>query len=547
MRKVAIYARVSTDEQAKVEEGSIKNQLEALDRWVRGENLKYDGKWGQITDSYVDDGYSGKDLRRPQVRRLLSDIAKGKVDTVIMTEVSRLSRSVRDWIDLRAFFDDREAAFITLRQNFDTSTAMGRAMLSFAIEFSQLEREQTAERVKASCYARANRGLRTGGVAPYGFNLTDKPGHLQIDAAKQILADEILEIVVNQAGFLGRAVELINAAGYKREGGVSWTSNSLAGWIRNRGLIGQREVNRKNKNKDQDRLSESLKYRVVPAVWEPLVDEQRWIQANELLDRNYRKLKVPKWKYHNYILTGLIVCPNGKRLIGGSGWGQSGTKYVHYKHQEKEAGKCGCGIPTVSASKIEAKVISALKGLLKQPEVVDDLSKKANEDHKSKRPDYKESLSGVKRRLEGIVKKVDEATDLIMTASSAEEKRMWMEKAQRLQLQKEDLEKEIRFLTQAAEDHRNDVLNPSDIKQALSRLDEEFDHLPVAAKQSFLTAILSKVTVLREKIVVGIKNPGFSFGTLDEALFSPCYSGGRSIAYYDKWLLRRDLNSRPGD
>jgi site-specific DNA recombinase len=133
---VGIYARVSTDEQAEVREGGTKNQIESLKKYVQGENVKSDGKWGSLIDLYVDDGFSAKTLQRPNLVRLLRDIAKGKVDTVLITEISRLSRSVKDWIHLREFFADNGTNFISTRQSFDTSSATGRAMLDFAITFA---------------------------------------------------------------------------------------------------------------------------------------------------------------------------------------------------------------------------------------------------------------------------------------------------------------------------------------------------------------------------------------------------------------------------
>ncbi len=111
--KILHNLRVSTDEQAKVEEGSIKNQEESLRRYVDGENLKHSGKWGFIVDVYTDDGYSAKSLNRPAVRKLLFDISKGCIDTVMITEISRLSRLVKDWIDLRAFLQEHQASFIS--------------------------------------------------------------------------------------------------------------------------------------------------------------------------------------------------------------------------------------------------------------------------------------------------------------------------------------------------------------------------------------------------------------------------------------------------
>lgn len=218
VRKIAIYCRISVEDKSGGEDGSIRNQACGGSRYVEGENHKSDGSWGKIVDTYIDDGYSGKNLQRPSLKRLLIDIRSGKIDTVLISEISRLSRSVKDWIDLRNFFDQHNASFITIRQHFDTSSAMGRAMLGFAIEFSQLEREQTAERVTSSCRERKYRGLWTGGPIPFGLERTERKGHLRVDLANKLVAEEIFDIFLRQGGALRNTVRLLNEKGIYRNG-----------------------------------------------------------------------------------------------------------------------------------------------------------------------------------------------------------------------------------------------------------------------------------------------------------------------------------------
>ena len=420
MRKVAIYARVSTDEQAKVEEGSIKNQRESLERYVRGENLKHDGAWGTLIETYVDDGYSAKNLNMPAVKQLLLDLYSGKIDTVLFTEISRLSRSVEDWIHLRKFFEEYDAAFVASRQNFDTSTAMGRAMLNFAIEFAQLEREITAERVRASYQSRAGRGLWTGGPIPFGFDKTDKNGYLEVNTAKQIIANEMIDILLERSGYLAKAVFLINKEGYRRPNGSPWDEDSFARWIRQRALIGEVEVNRKNKEKNQAYLPDSEKVKIVPAVWDPLVEPERWLRANELLRQNYRKLKVEKWRYHDFILSGLVKCPNGIRLVGTSGKSHTDEKYVYYIHPPKV--KCDCFVKTLSVDEVERVTLKHLKGILQTPSVIDELVKKANSTFQSTKPDYSGQLAACQNRIDAIIKKLDRISDQILESKGAHER-----------------------------------------------------------------------------------------------------------------------------
>jgi site-specific DNA recombinase len=332
MRKVAIYPRVSTEEQARVEEGSIKNQIDSLEKYIQGENIKHDGKWGLLVGIYADEGYSAKSLQRPGIKRMLLDIYRKAIDTVLITEISRLSRSVEDWIHLRKFFEEHGASFIATRQNFDTSTAMGRAMLSFAIEFSQLERELTAERVKASYVARAGRGLWTGGAIPFGLEKGEKKGYLIVNPAKQIIVHEIFNTIIHKARDMASAVHMVNKAGYIRENGKPWDLKSLPTWIRNPALIGEMHMNRETKNEPQENKPEGDRFKVVAAVWEPVIEKEIWITANRILDERYGALKVGNWKHHHFFLSKLLLCPEGKKLTGASATSGNGSKFVHYRH-----------------------------------------------------------------------------------------------------------------------------------------------------------------------------------------------------------------------
>lgn|GEM_PF-2208091 len=556
MRKVAIYSRVSTDEQAKVEEGSIKNQCESLERYVKGENLKFDGAWGTLVDTYVDDGYSAKNLNRPAVKRLLLDIYSGKVDTVLFTEISRLSRSVEDWIHLRKFFDEHEAAFVASRQNFDTSTAMGRAMLNFAIEFAQLEREMTAERVKASYHARAGRGLWTGGPVPFGLDKTEKKGYLEVNTAKRIIANEMIHILLEESGYLSRAVYLINKRGFKRIDGTPWDEDSFARWVRQRALIGEIEINRKNRKKNQTYLPESEKVKIVQAVWPPVLEKARWLQANELLKQNYQKLKVEKWQYHDFVLSGLIQCPNGIRLVGTSGTSHTAEKYAYYIHPPKV--KCDCFIKTLPVEEIEKITIKHLKGVIENPKIVDELVRQANSMFQSNRPDYSSEIAACQNRVDAITKKLDKISDQILEAVDSSGKGIWIEKMNRVQEEKKAAEIEILRLKEESKQQDFELLDPKKILTALNHLIDSFDSLEKGVKKSLLVNILESVQILKEKIVISVKNPGLSLALHEPVKLSLKKSSGekggnilrtagvnllKNSGYSHNWLT--PLNSIP--
>ena len=149
MNKVGIYLRVSTEEQARIVDGSLVSQRQRLEEYVEGQNRRQAG-WGMIIDAYCDEAKSGKDMNRPQFQRMLSDIRSGRINLVLATELSRLSRSIKDFCGLWDLFKQHNSRFVTLREQFDTTTAAGEMMVFNLINFAQYERKQTAERISAN-------------------------------------------------------------------------------------------------------------------------------------------------------------------------------------------------------------------------------------------------------------------------------------------------------------------------------------------------------------------------------------------------------------
>ena len=174
MRKIAIYCRVSTDEQAKNKEGSITSQIQRLHLKVEEKNRNENGKWGKVVDTYKDEAYSGKNTDRPEFQRLISDIKKKRIDTVMVTELSRLSRSVTDFLNFVNDMEKLGCDFICLQYDFDTTSPAGRVFMTIIMALAQFERELTAERIKNNFHARALRGLSNGGHPFLGYDKDPK-------------------------------------------------------------------------------------------------------------------------------------------------------------------------------------------------------------------------------------------------------------------------------------------------------------------------------------------------------------------------------------
>ena len=176
--KIALYVRVSTEEQAENPEGSIRNQEERLRQTVR--HQQESGKSCEIAGVFVDAGISAKNMNRPELQKLLKAIRQGDVNMIMVTELSRLSRSTKDFCEMWEFFQSVGYEFHSLREHFDTTNAAGELMLKSFANFAEFERRQTAERISASFKIRAERGLYNGGPVAFGYRLSDTRGKLDV-------------------------------------------------------------------------------------------------------------------------------------------------------------------------------------------------------------------------------------------------------------------------------------------------------------------------------------------------------------------------------
>jgi site-specific DNA recombinase len=154
-----------------LEFNSIHNQREAAENYIRSQ--KHLG-WQLVTTHYDDGGYSGGTIERPALKKLKEDIALGKIDIVVVYKVDRLSRSLRDFVNLSNFFEQYNVSFVSITQQIDTSNSMGKLTLNMLLSFAQFEREITSERLKDRIKAARKKGFWTGGNPPMGYSCKNK-------------------------------------------------------------------------------------------------------------------------------------------------------------------------------------------------------------------------------------------------------------------------------------------------------------------------------------------------------------------------------------
>ena len=333
--KIGLYIRVSTEEQAQVIEGSLENQKHRLLGFIDIKNMQ-EPNWGKVVEIYADEGLSAKNTKRPAFQRMLKDIKLGKINLILVSDLSRLSRNILDFCILLEDLKKANAKFLSLKELFDTSTPAGEMMVFNVINLAQFERKQTSERVSQNFFDRACRGLRNGGSPVLGFDKDPAdPSRLIINADEAQKVKRIFEIYRHECT-LQKTINQLHAEniaprvrhGRKERHNLAgrWTINSLLSVLRNQAYAGLREVNAKNKNKNQTHLKNFEKHKIVKASWHTIIPRMEFDQVQEVLDQNYKqeRLRLSNAETRTFFLTGIIYCEEcGRPMVGSAGHGRN--------------------------------------------------------------------------------------------------------------------------------------------------------------------------------------------------------------------------------
>src|SRR5438552_4409557 len=201
--RCAIYTRKSTEHGLEQEFNSLDAQREACEAYIRSQASQ---GWKVLAQPYDDPAYSGGNLDRPALKKLLADIEAGKVDVVVVYKIDRLTRSLADFAKLVEAFDARSVSFVAVTQQFNTTTSMGRLTLNVLLSFAQFERELSSERVRDKIAASRRKGKWTGGTVPLGYDGRDKK--LVVNKIEAETVRTIFQIYVDLKSFSKLVTEL---------------------------------------------------------------------------------------------------------------------------------------------------------------------------------------------------------------------------------------------------------------------------------------------------------------------------------------------------
>ncbi len=213
----AVYTRKSTEEGLDREFNTLDAQREAADAYIASQQ---GAGWVCLSQHYDDGGFTGANMDRPALERLLTDIEAGQIDTVVVYKVDRLSRSLLDFARMMETFDQNDVSFVSVTQHFNTATSMGRLILNVLLSFAQFEREMISERTRDKMAAARRKGKWLGGRPVLGYDVDRGTGRLVVNQEEAARVRNILQLYLD-LGSLLPTVEELSQRGWLNK---SWTT-----------------------------------------------------------------------------------------------------------------------------------------------------------------------------------------------------------------------------------------------------------------------------------------------------------------------------------
>ena len=366
--RCAIYTRKSTSEGLEAEFNTLDAQREAAEAYILSQK---DEGWVCLPDRYDDGGFSGGNMERPAVKRLMADVEAGRVDCILVYKVDRLSRSLMDFARIVEVLERQGVSFVSVTQQFNTTHSMGRLTLNILLSFAQFEREIIAERTSDKMSAARRKGRWVGGMPTLGYDVDPAGGRLVVNDEEAVRVRDIYNLYL-QHGSLIPTVQDLNARGWttkrhiskrgRAHGGKAFTKTSLHYLLTNHTLAGKVFF-------DDE---------VYEGEHEAIIDEDTWAKVQSTLRRNCRSRGTQRNQY-SALLRGLLYCdPCNSAMIHTMSSPKNGRQYRYYVCvSAQKKGWDTCSSKSIPAAEVEKFVVDEIRCIGRDAAVVEETVRQA--------------------------------------------------------------------------------------------------------------------------------------------------------------------------
>ncbi|UCZ53217.1 recombinase family protein [Bacillus shivajii] len=480
----AIYARVSTEEQAK-EGFSIRAQIEELETYAKNHGM-------DIVERYIDNGASGKSIAgRQEMTRLLKDIEKGTFKKVIVYKIDRIARNSRDAMEIAERCQQADIGLISLKENFDIANPAGKMMFQMMSNFAEFERNTINDRLKMGMIQRAKQGLHNGG-RPLGYNSVNKM--LVINEEEAHVVRMIFNYAEQELGYKA-IVNRLNDMGYKTKKGKLFSVITIRTILDNPIYIGKIRYNLYEKWTEKKRKGKNDDYILVDGQHEAIIEQSQWDRVQQIRKKRGRR---PTQSTEPYLLTGLVKCPVcGTGMTSGKSQGSKGKKYRYYICRLYQTqGKEACKAHSVPAGKVEQHVFDELKRITAEPYVIKKIIKSVNEKRSQAHEPITEELRLMQKKLSKVETQIKNIINELMDDPSL--KSIFKPKLEELTTEKESIEAKIEELNEGLEVCDTTPIDDEALYHLLSNFDQVLQSADPEQQKSLFHMIIKEIHVTRE-------------------------------------------------
>lgn len=360
--RCAVYTRKSSEEGLDQDYNSIDAQRDAGHAYITSQRAE---GWIAVADDYDDPAFSGGNMERPALRRLMLDIEAGRIDVVVIYKIDRLTRSLADFSKMVEVFERQGVSFVSVTQQFNTTTSMGRLMLNVLLSFAQFEREVTGERIRDKITASKKKGLWMGGIPPLGYDVKDRKLVPNYGEAK--LVRHIFQRFV-EIGSTTLLVRELQLDGVTSKAWVTQDGKIRAGKLIDKSLIYKLLHNRtylgELRHKEQ----------WYPAEHPAIIDQDLWDIVHAMLASNDRGRGSARRATVPFLLKGMVFGEDGRALSPWHTTKRNGRRYRYYIPQRDAKEYAGAsGLPRLPAAELEAAVLQQLRAMMRQPVMISEI------------------------------------------------------------------------------------------------------------------------------------------------------------------------------
>jgi len=476
--RCAIYTRKSTEEGLEQSFNTLDAQREAGEAYI--ESQRHEG-WTALRHKYDDGGFTGANMDRPALKRLLADVASGVVNCVVVYKVDRLTRSLLDFSRIIEVFDQHGATFVSVTQQFNTTNSLGRLTLNILLSFAQFEREMISERTRDKMRAARRRGKWVGGRPVLGYDIVPQGGLLVVNPEEAGRVRDIFGLYLEHSA-LSPVVDELDRRGWRMKawttrdgrqaGGNAIAKNNLYNLLTN--LIYTGKVDQGGK--------------IYPGEHERIIDDETWDRVLSTLSRNGRRGGRNLGNKHGALLKGLVRCASCDVGMIHSYVNKQNRVYRYYvcvkAHQQ---GWAKCETRSVSAPALEEAVLNQLRGLGQNPGVLRSVLGEIEQRRTAQIAELEREQAAIEARLNSATR------ETARLAPQAAQTPLAIDRLAELQDQAKQINLRLSEVQERLAQADGDAADPGAVEAALQSFSPLWEQFSTSEQERFIRVLVDQV------------------------------------------------------